>query len=85
MTERSTAATEGRVKLNVAQAAELLDAHPETVRKWIRRGKVPAYRIGELGDYILYKDDLEALVGLISRQASRRKAKKPLDIVRARD
>lgn len=66
MTEKSAAVAVDRVRLNVAQAAEVLDAHPETLRRWIRCGKVPAYRIGKLGNYILYQDELEALVGLKS-------------------
>lgn len=49
-------------RMSVAEAAEYLDAHPETVRKWIREGKIPAARIGQLGNYILYEDDLAKLL-----------------------
>ena len=40
------------------EAAEFLGAHPVTVRKWIRQGKIPAHRIGQLGNYFLYQDEL---------------------------
>lgn len=33
--------------LTVAQAAEQLSVHPSTIRRWIDRGRLPAYRLGE--------------------------------------
>lgn len=32
--------------VTVEQAAELLHVHPSTIRRWIARGDLPAYRIG---------------------------------------
>lgn len=33
--------------LTVGQAAERLSVHPSTIRRWIDRGRLPAYRLGE--------------------------------------
>lgn len=33
--------------LSVAEAAERYRVHPATIRRWIDRGLVPAYRVGE--------------------------------------
>ena len=34
--------------LNLEQVAELLDAHPKTVRLMAQAGKIPAFRVGRL-------------------------------------
>jgi excisionase family DNA binding protein len=33
--------------LTVVQAADLLQVNPSTIRRWIREGMLPAYRIGQ--------------------------------------
>ncbi len=33
--------------LSVGQVAEQLSLHPSTIRRWIDRGRLPAYRLGE--------------------------------------
>lgn len=33
--------------LTVSQAAEHFSVHPSTIRRWIDRGRLPAYRLGE--------------------------------------
>jgi excisionase family DNA binding protein len=33
--------------LTVVQAAEQLSVHPSTIRRWIDKGRLPAYRIGD--------------------------------------
>ena len=33
--------------LTIAQAAGQLSVHPSTIRRWIDRGRLPAYRLGE--------------------------------------
>ena|SRR5438477_10350186 len=35
------------VYLSVLEAARRLSVHPSTIRRWIDRGSLPAYRIGE--------------------------------------
>lgn len=32
--------------ISMRQAAEILGVHPRTIRRWIRRRIIPAYRIG---------------------------------------
>lgn len=34
-------------RVTVAQAADLLHVNQSTIRRWIREGKLPAYRVGE--------------------------------------
>ena len=53
-------------KMNITDAAEYLGAHPETLRKWIRQGKIPAHRIGERGTYFLYEDELAKAVNSVA-------------------
>ena len=36
--------------LTVAQVAQLLNAHPHSVRRWTDSGLLPCYRIGLRGD-----------------------------------
>jgi excisionase family DNA binding protein len=47
--------------VTVAEAAELLRVAPSTVRRWIRDGDVPAYRIGRRR-VALKRDDLSNLI-----------------------
>ena len=36
--------------LTVGQAAEMLNVHPNTVRRWTSQGLLTAYRLGPRGD-----------------------------------
>src|SRR5688572_8401147 len=47
--------------LTVTEAAALLRVAPSTVRRWIREGDVPAYRLGKRR-VALRRDDLSLLV-----------------------
>ena len=47
--------------LTVAEAATLLRVAPSTIRRWIRQGDVPAYRIGRRR-VALKRDDLSNLI-----------------------
>jgi excisionase family DNA binding protein len=47
--------------LTVAEAATLLRVAPSTVRRWIREGDVPAYRVGRRR-VALKRDDLSNLI-----------------------
>lgn len=46
--------------LTTTQAAALLGVHPQTLRKLVRAGILPAYRVGH--HYRLHPTDLEAFL-----------------------
>lgn len=46
----------------LAEAAAYLQVHPETVRRWIVDGLLPAKRIGIRGVYRVKRDDLDQMV-----------------------
>lgn len=48
--------------LTTAQAADYLHVHPETVRRRIRSGDLPAYRVGPRGHLGVRREDLDAYV-----------------------
>ncbi len=45
--------------LTVPQAAKRTGKHPETIRRWIREGKLPARKIGT--QHVIEEEDLDAL------------------------
>jgi excisionase family DNA binding protein len=47
-------------RLNLQQAAEFLGAHPETIRKLAKNGKIPARKVGKGWAFI--EEDLAAWV-----------------------
>lgn len=53
--------------LTVSQAATRLAVHPSTIRRWIDRGRLPAYRIGERRIGVKPSD----LARLVSRRTPR--------------
>jgi len=50
--------------LSVAEAAALLRVAPSTVRRWIRSGALPGYRVGRR-QVALKRDDVSALIARI--------------------
>jgi len=55
-------ANQGEI-LNCEQAAELLHIHPETVRQWCRKGKIPATQLGgSQGNWQIGKETITSLV-----------------------
>jgi excisionase family DNA binding protein len=56
--------------LTVAEAATLLRVAPSTIRRWIREGEVPAYRIGRR-HVALRRPDLAALIAPIRASTDR--------------
>lgn len=48
--------------LTTAQAAELLNVHPNTVRNWADAALLPSYRIGPRRDRRFRKVDVESLL-----------------------
>ena len=48
--------------LTIRQAAEVLNVHVETLRRWDKSGKLKATRINERGDRRYKPEDLEKIV-----------------------
>jgi len=48
--------------LTVRQAAEILNVHVETLRRWDKSGKLKAIRINKRGDRRYKPEDLEKLM-----------------------
>ena len=46
----NTGSLENRTVLTVYQAAERLHVHPNTLRRWSKKGLIPEYRIGAHGN-----------------------------------
>lgn len=48
--------------LTVQQAAEVAQVHPETMREWCRRGRIPATLISRRAGWRIRQSDLEAFL-----------------------
>jgi excisionase family DNA binding protein len=48
--------------LSLAEASEILKAHPNSLRKWDREGILKAVRFGERGDRRYRREDLEKFI-----------------------
>lgn len=48
--------------LTIRQAAEILNVHVETLRRWDKAGKLKAIRVNERGDRRYKPEDLEKLM-----------------------
>ncbi len=48
--------------LTIKQAAEILNVHTETLRRWDKDGKLKAVRINKRGDRRYKPEDLEKLM-----------------------
>lgn len=46
--------------LTVPEAAKLANRNPETIRRWIRAGKLPSRKIGT--QHVIEEQDLEAIL-----------------------
>jgi len=48
--------------LTIRQAAEVLNVHVETLRRWDKSGKLKAIRVNDRGDRRYKPEDLEKLI-----------------------
>ena len=48
--------------LSLAEASEILKAHPNSLRKWDREGILKAVRFGKRGDRRYRREDLEKFI-----------------------
>ncbi|MBP8961083.1 helix-turn-helix domain-containing protein [Patescibacteria group bacterium] len=53
--------------LKISEAAKLLNVHPNTLRKWDKKGILEAVRFGERGDRRYRKEDIMKLVNSRSK------------------
>ena len=60
--------------LTVAQVAERLQLHEETIRRWIRDGHFPVLDLGKKAGYRIRPADLDAFIaeryGLVGKDAA---------------
>lgn len=49
----------GRNLLTTTEVAQMLRVHPNTVRKWVTRGLLHAYRLGSRGDRRFAPEEVE--------------------------
>lgn len=63
-----------RQTLDLYEAAEMLGMAYETVRRWAREGKIPAFRIGANGRWRIMRVDLETFIQSQYAQTSERPA-----------
>lgn len=52
--------------MTVVEVAEMTKVRVETVRRWIKDGKLPAHRTGRRGGFRVRRGDLEAFLGIPS-------------------
>lgn len=48
--------------LTLSEASQLLKVHPNTLRKWDKKGILKAVRFGERGDRRYRKEDVQRLI-----------------------
>src|SRR4051812_44056025 len=58
---RCTTSFPGEAMLTVPEAARRAGRNPETIRRWIREGKLPARKVGT--QHVIEEVDLSAIVG----------------------
>lgn len=57
-------------KYTVRQIADMLHTNPETVRRWIRAGKLKSQQDSSKGENIIYKSDLDEFLNNTPKYAS---------------
>lgn len=50
--------------LTLTEASEILKVHPNTLRKWDKKGILKAVRFGQRGDRRYRKEDIEKLISI---------------------
>lgn len=60
--EATTSPLTAGYDLSPTEAAEYVGVHPQTIKRWVRQGKVQAFRTPG-GWYRFRREDLDTLVG----------------------
>ena len=53
---------QSKVMLTTRDVAQLLGVHPNTVRRWARKGILKAYRISSRGDTRFWREDVDSFL-----------------------
>jgi len=61
-TKKKTARANPDALLTIAEAAELLNVHVNTARRWSNKGILRTYRLGSRGDRRLKRGDIDKLL-----------------------
>ncbi len=59
---REEARVEGREMLTVPQVAAYLQVHPESVRRWLREGRMRGINLSGKGGWRVRRDELERFI-----------------------
>jgi len=60
-TRKKSMTSENRASLTTQDVANLLNIHPNTVRRWANNGTLKAYRIGSRGDRRFKRKDIDGI------------------------
>ena len=53
--------------MTASQAARLLSVHISTIRRWIKQGKLPAYRVGDKGVRVRHADVVRLITPFVQQ------------------
>ncbi len=60
--ESNNGTSDVTTSLTLRQAAVYLNVHDETIRRWIKGGRLPAIKVGIAGHYRVRQADLDKMV-----------------------
>ncbi len=56
--DRRNRAPDRRVLVSIEEFADFISVHPRTVRRWIREGRLPGYRVGDRAGHGMWRVDM---------------------------
>jgi len=54
--------------LKISEASDLLNVHPNTLRKWDKKGVLKAVRFGQRGDRRYRKEDILKMINMHQKE-----------------
>ncbi len=64
--------------LTIGEVAQLLNAHPNSVRRWSNRGLLPSFRLGYRGDRRFRREDVAKFLDSWAEAPSARHEPQPI-------